>query len=76
MNEVGFNGSFGFSDDRCGALVLRILDVLKEEVQHEGHCIPMTAKDLLNKIVGLATELQLPDIREKALDYHEAGQRG
>jgi hypothetical protein len=61
---------------RCHEMLLRILDVLKLELTHQGGGATMSPTDLLHKIIGLASEYNLPEIREKALDCQEAGQRG
>lgn len=61
---------------RCHQMLLRILDVLKLELSHHGGGASLSPIDLLHKITGLASEYNLPEIREKALDCQEAGQRG
>ena len=58
---------------RCEEMLHKILEVLKLEVEHRGLSSPMTPEDMLNKMVGLSHEFDLPNIREKALDYQKAG---
>lgn len=59
--------------ERCEEMLHKILEVLKLEVEHHGMSSPMTPEDMLNKMVGLSHEFDLPNIREKALDYQKAG---
>jgi hypothetical protein len=58
--------------ERCYEMLVKILDVLKTEVGHRGAGSAMSPNDLLYKIIGLAHEYNLPDIREKALAYQES----
>jgi hypothetical protein len=87
VSDVGFNEGYSKTTDvcvqeaiekgiRCHEMLLRILDVLKLELSHQGGGTTMSPTDLLHKITGLASEYNLPEIREKALDCQEAGQRG
>lgn len=64
------------ANERAYEMLIKIVDVLKTEVEHEGIGASMTPSDLLNKIVGLAHEYDLPKVREKALDCQEGGRRG
>jgi hypothetical protein len=57
--------------ERSYEMLMKILDVMKAEVEHRGMSTPMTPEDMLNKMVGLAHEFDLPEIREKALDYQK-----
>jgi len=61
------------SGDRAYGMLIRILEHLKTEVSHEGAGGSMSAVDFFNKIIGLAHEYDLPEIREMALDYQKAG---
>jgi hypothetical protein len=60
---------------RCQDMLLKILEVLKYEINHHGEGSAMSPTDLLYKIIGLASEYDLPEIREKALDYQEGRSR-
>lgn len=62
--------------ERCHAMIIRLLEFLKVEVEHEGAGTPINANDFLNKVIGLAHEYDLPGIREKAFECQQAGQRG
>jgi hypothetical protein len=61
------------SGDRAYGMLIRILEYLKTEVSHEGAGGGLSASEFLNKIIGLAHEYDLPEIREMALGYQEAG---
>jgi hypothetical protein len=50
-------------------LLLKIVDILKADVDHEGTDAVMKPSDLLNRIVGLSSELGLEEIRERALGH-------
>jgi len=59
--------------NRAYGMLIKILDHLKTEVSYEKSGGTMSAADFFNKIIGLAHEYDLPEIREKALEYQEAG---
>lgn len=84
MNETNtsiFNDDGRDQEDiEAGARALqmlrKIMEVLKTEVEHEGAGPAMSPSDLLHKIIGLAQQYDLPEIREMALAYQEGGRRG
>lgn len=61
------------SGDRAYGMLIKILEYVKTEVSHEKSGGSMSASDFCNKIIGLAHEYDLPEIREMALGYQEAG---
>lgn len=62
--------------ERAYTMLLKILEFVKVEVQHEGAGTDMAPSDFLNKIIGLAYEYGLTELRENALACQEAGRRG
>lgn len=62
--------------ERAYAMLFKILEFVKVEVQHEGAGTDMSPSDFLNKIIGLAYEYGLNELRENALACQEAGRRG
>lgn len=59
--------------ERAYGMLIKILDYLKTEVEYEKAGGTTSPSDFMNKIVGLAHEYDLPEIRERALGYQEAG---
>lgn len=62
-----FTNAYTGQEERALAMLHRLVDAIKQEATHEG-VGGMSPADLLNKIVGLAHEYNLPEIREKALE--------
>lgn len=59
---------------RAYEMLFKLLDVLKIEMQHTGAGESMSPREFLYKIIGMAHEYNLPELREKALAYQELGQ--
>jgi hypothetical protein len=58
---------------RAYDMLIKVLDYLKTEVEYEKAGGTTSPSDFMNKIIGLAHEYDLPEIRERALGYQEAG---